>query len=72
MPKPCQLAFIGAVAVVLTACSTTPPSPDGARADTRRVCVQQESSSGSRLSRRVCRTVAADEQDENKKAAPQD
>lgn len=52
-----RLAFIGAAAAVLAACSTTPPGAEGSQARTERVCVDQESSTGSRLSRRVCRTV---------------
>jgi len=59
MTKNYQIAFIGAVAAALAACSTTPTGSDGsqAQARTERVCFEQESSSGSRLSRRVCRNV---------------
>lgn len=54
-----QIAFIGAVGAVLAACSTTPPGPNAsqAQARTERICVEQERSTGSRLSRQVCRTV---------------
>lgn len=57
MRKCCQLAFIGVAAVLLPACSTTPPVSDGVQAATKRVRVRQESSSGLRLSRRFRRTV---------------
>lgn len=57
MKKYYRFALIGVVAAVLAACSTTPTGTGGSQARTERVCVEQESSSGSRLSRRICRNV---------------
>tara|TARA_Y100001933_G_scaffold264233_1_gene328964 strand:- start:490 stop:705 length:216 start_codon:yes stop_codon:yes gene_type:complete len=62
-----RFAVIGALAAVLAACSTTPAGSEGSQAQTERVCFDQESSSGSRLSRRVCRTV---EKEPEQKAEP--
>ena len=64
MQKPCQLALIGAAVAVLAACSTVPPQSEGSQAQTKRVCVNQEASSGSRLSRRVCRKVEKEPEEE--------
>lgn len=52
-----RIALTGALIALLAACSTTPSGSEGAQARTERVCFEQESSSGSRLSRRVCRMV---------------
>jgi len=67
MRKHYRFALIGVAAAVLAACSTTPTGTGGSQARTERVCVEQESSSGSRLSRRICRNV---EQEPTEKAEP--
>ena len=63
------VAIVGAAAAFLSACSTTPPDPEGSQARTERVCFEQESSSGSRLSRRVCRTVEKEPEDKAAEAS---
>ncbi|MGK7297167.1 MAG: hypothetical protein ACNS61_15290 [Candidatus Wenzhouxiangella sp. M2_3B_020] len=50
------------VVFVLSACSTTPPEhidADGQR--TQQICEERPAGTGSRLGRRVCRTVVVEE-----------
>lgn len=67
MQKLCQLAVFGAVSLLFTACSTTPPA--SGQAGVKRQCVEEQSASGSRMTRRICRKVECQSEGETEKAS---
>lgn len=67
MQKLCQLAVFGAISLLCTACSTTPPA--SGQAGVERQCVEEQSASGSRMTRRICRKVERPIGDETEKAS---
>lgn len=63
-------AVLGATALFLAACSTTPSGSDGAQAQTERQCTVQQGPTGSRLgNRRVCRDVERESKEEAEDAS---